>query len=260
MCEIASTISGCLGTHQRTAPVLALSGQRTGELIAQALVLTEHISDLTAAYTDITGRHIRVRTDMTLQLGHETLAETHHLGITLPSRREIRTALGTAHRQGRERVLERLLEREELHDTQVHTRVETDTAFVRTDGAVHLNTETAVDLHLTLIVHPRHTEHNDPFGLYNTFHHFLLAQVRICHNHRSNALNYFFYCLMKLVFTGVFADEVGHKTVHIHLSLFIHFRKESKIRGKVTKKILHTQVYAEKIFHSQKKFAHVIFF
>ena len=37
--------------------------------------------------------------EVTLQLGHETLAETHHFCITLATRREIRSSFGTTHWQ-----------------------------------------------------------------------------------------------------------------------------------------------------------------
>ena len=100
--------------------------------------------------------------------------------------------------------------------------METDTAFVRTDGRVHLHTETTVDLHLALVIHPRHAEHDHALGLHHALHHFLLAQVRVRHYHRCYRVHYFFDCLVKLFLTGVLSDEVRHKSVHIHLCLFVH--------------------------------------
>ena len=45
--------------------------------------------------------------------------------------------------------------------------MEAQAAFVRTDGAVHLNAKTSVDVHLALVVHPGHPEHDHPFGFHN---------------------------------------------------------------------------------------------
>ena len=221
-CEIASAVTGSFRTHERTAPHLTFTGQRTGELVTESFVLTEHESDLTTTHTDVTGRNVCIRSDMTLQLGHETLAETHHLSVGFATRREVRTTLGTTHRKGREGIFERLLESQELHDREVHGSMKTDTAFVRTDSAVHLHAETAVDLHFALIIHPRNAEHNHTFGLDDALHHLLLAQIGIRHNHRSYRLNNFFDCLVKLVLSWVFLDEVRHESVHIRLGLFVH--------------------------------------
>src|SRR3712207_7932937 len=52
------------------------------------------------------------------ELGHERLAEPHHLGVALPLRVEVGAPLAAAHRQRRERVLEDLLEREELQQAE----------------------------------------------------------------------------------------------------------------------------------------------
>lgn len=43
--------------------------------------------------------------------------------------------------------------------------METQPALVGTDRAVHLDTETAIDLHFALIIHPRHPEGNRAFRL-----------------------------------------------------------------------------------------------
>ena len=226
LCEITCAVARCFRTHEATAPVLTFTRQGTRELIAQALVLTEHKADLATAHTDIAGRHVGVCTDMTLKLRHKTLAETHHLGVTLAARREVRTTLGATHRQGRQRVLKRLLEGQELHNTEVHARVETDTTFIRTDSAIHLNAETAVDLHLALIVHPRHAEHDHALGFYDALHHFLLTQIRVCHDHRSYTLYYFANSLVKLLLARVFTYEVRHKSVHPCLCLLVHKAKK----------------------------------
>ena len=200
---------------------------------------------------------------MTLQLRHETLAETHHLCIALSSRREITAAFGSTHREGRQRILECLLEGKELHNTKVHARVEADTAFVRTDSGVHLHAETAVDLYFALIVHPWHTEHDHALRLYDSLHHFLLAQIRIGHNHRSHRLHYFFYGLVKLFLTGVFSDQLRHEAVHIGLRLFVHFCTFFVVKQKLRTKlqiILHICKIAYKNFRKISVPLHMSFF
>ena len=159
---------------------------------------------------------------MALQFGHETLAEPHYLRIGLAARGEVGTAFRTAHRERGKRVLEGLLEGEEFHDTQVHTCVEADTAFVGTDGGVHLYAEAAIDLHLALVVHPRHAEHNHALGFDHALQHFLLAQVGISEHHRCYAFQHFFYSLMKLQFTRILTHQFSHKLVNVLLNLFVH--------------------------------------
>ena len=43
----------------------------------QLLVHAEHVSHLTTAYTNITGRHIGIGAYVSPELHHESLAETH---------------------------------------------------------------------------------------------------------------------------------------------------------------------------------------
>jgi hypothetical protein len=54
-----------------------------------------------------------------------------------------------------------LLETKELEDRQVDTGVESKTALVGTKSRVELDTETSVDLEVTLVVAPNNTELND---------------------------------------------------------------------------------------------------
>src|SRR5699024_136506 len=86
------------------------------------------------------------------------LAEAHDLGVGLAARIEVRAALAAADGHAGERVLEDLLEAQELHDAQVHRGVETQSALVRAQRGVEFHTETAVDLHAAFIVGPRDTE------------------------------------------------------------------------------------------------------
>ena len=58
-------------------------------------------------------------TDILVQLHHKSLTEAHNLGIALASRREVGAALTSAHGQSGKRILESLLEAEELQYAEV---------------------------------------------------------------------------------------------------------------------------------------------
>src|SRR5690606_18986910 len=116
--------------HLRAAPADALAGDRTGLVpVAEPAVLAEEVADLAAAHADVAGRHIRVLADVAGELGHERLAEAHHLGVRPAVRVEVAAALGPADTLPGERVLEDLLEAQELHDAEVHARVEAEPAL-----------------------------------------------------------------------------------------------------------------------------------
>jgi hypothetical protein len=118
---------------------------------------------------DVAGRDISELTDVAVQLGHERLAEAAHLGVAPPLRVEIRPALGPTDGQGGQRVLEDLLEREELEQPQIHGRVEAEPTLVGTDRAAHLHAEAPVELDLAAVVDPRDSEDDDPLGLRHAF-------------------------------------------------------------------------------------------
>src|SRR5581483_5512225 len=137
--EVDGAVAGCLRPDQRSAPLDALAGQDARELVADPLVLAEEVPDLSTADADVAGRHVGVRADVALELGHERLAKAHDLSVALALRVEVRPALATAHRKGGERVLEDLLERQELEQAEVDRGVEAEPALVGADGAVHLD-------------------------------------------------------------------------------------------------------------------------
>jgi hypothetical protein len=109
-----------------------------------------------------------------IELEHEGLAEAHDLAVRLALGIEVRAALCTAHRKRRERVLEDLLEAQELQDREVHGRMQADAALVGPDGRVELDAIAAVDLDLALVVHPGNTEHDDTLRLYQALEQSLL--------------------------------------------------------------------------------------
>ena len=163
--EIDRAIAGRLGADQRAAIFEALAGQHAGELVGDALVLAEHVADLARADADVAGRHVDVRADVAVELGHEALAEAHDLAVALALGVEVRAALAAAHRQAGQRVLEGLLEGEELQHALGDRGVEADPALVRADRVVVLDAAAALDADIAVVVLPADAEGDDPIGL-----------------------------------------------------------------------------------------------
>src|SRR5690606_29834456 len=91
----------------------------------------------------------------------------HHLAVGLALRVEIGPALAAAHREAGERILEGLLERQELEHALVHARMEAQPALVRADRVVVLDAVTALHADVAGIVLPADAERNDAVGLGN---------------------------------------------------------------------------------------------
>jgi hypothetical protein len=136
--HVDDAVAGRLGPDVRPAPREALAGEDADELVAQALVRAEQERDLARAGADVARGDVRVRADVPGQLGHERRAEAADLAVGLALGVEVRAALAAAHGEPRERVLERLLEAEELEDRQVHGRVQAQAALVRPERGVVL--------------------------------------------------------------------------------------------------------------------------
>ena len=215
LCKITCAITRCFRAQTTSTPILAFTRQCACKLIAKAFVLAKHKAYFARPYAYIARRNIRVSANMTEQLRHETLAETHHLCIGLATRREITSTFRAAHRQSGQTILECLLKSKELHNTQVHTCMEADTAFVRANSAIHLHAITTIYLHFSTIIHPRHAEHDYALRLYHSFQHFRIQQIRISHHIRSHTFHYFADSLMKLQFARVFANQLCHKGIDI---------------------------------------------
>src|SRR5699024_6564424 len=111
------------------------------------------------------GGHVGVFADVAVELGHERLAKAHDLALRAPLGIEVRAALAAADGQPGERVLEHLLEAEELDHAQVDRRMKTQAALVRPERRVELDPETTVDLNLAAVVDPGHPEDDLAFGL-----------------------------------------------------------------------------------------------
>ena len=146
----------------------------------------------------------------------------HYFVIGLAFRVEVRAALAAAHRQRRQAVFEGLLEGEELQNAQVYRRVETDAAFIGADRAVHFDAVAFVDLDLPLVVEPRNAEHHDSFGFGDAFQDFHFLEHGIFEDVRGQRFYDLVYGLVKLFFTRISGDDIGHEIVDILLNVFFH--------------------------------------
>ena len=157
-CQIKQSIAGRLCPCKRTAVCKPLTGQHAFILIANPLILSVHIADLTTSHTDITCRYIGICSNMSVKLCHETLAERHHLSVRFSLGIKIAAALTAADRQSCQRILKDLLKPQELNNTKINGRMESQTSLIGTDRTVKLHTESIVHLYLSLVIHPGNTK------------------------------------------------------------------------------------------------------
>lgn len=62
---------------------LRFASEDSDKLVSQPLVLAIHEANFTPAYADVSCWHIRVCSNVPVQLSHETLTEPHHFRIRL---------------------------------------------------------------------------------------------------------------------------------------------------------------------------------
>src|SRR5690606_3131711 len=110
------------------------------------LVLSEEEAYFAAADSYITGRNISIRSDMSEQFRHKTLAEPHNLIIGFPLWIKIRTTFSSSHGKGCEAVLEYLLECQEFQYSKIHCGMKSKASFVGSNGTIHFDPESPVDL------------------------------------------------------------------------------------------------------------------
>ena len=151
---------------------------------------------------------------MPVELAHEGLAEAHDLAVALALRVEIRPTLAAAQRKGREGVLVDLLEGEELQNTEIHGRVEAQTALVRADRAVHLDPVAAVHLNRSFIIDPGDPEDDDPFRLHHAVEDLALQILRISFEQRPDRLDDFASRLMEFELGRGSVNEIIHEPVN----------------------------------------------
>src|SRR5690606_14796297 len=87
-------VAGGLLAHLGPAPGQALAGEHPRLVaVGDPLVLAEQVAPLRLADAGGTGRDVGVLADVAVQLGHERLAEPHHLAVGAALGVEVRAAL-----------------------------------------------------------------------------------------------------------------------------------------------------------------------
>jgi hypothetical protein len=96
-----------------------------------------------------------------------------------------------------------LLEAEEFEDTCIDGGMEPEAALVWANRAVELKPESPVDVDITLIILPRHAEHNLSFRLDQSLKNLSLNILRMFLKHRAQTIQHLFDRLKELRLTGV---------------------------------------------------------
>jgi hypothetical protein len=146
-----------------------------------------------------------------IQLAHQGLAKAHHLAVALALGVEVAAALAAAHGQRGQRVLEGLLEAQELQDRQVDAGVKAHAALVGADGHVVLHAEGPVDLGLALVVHPRHAELDGALGLDQALQQAVVAVLGMRVQKGPQRDHHLAHGLQELGLVGVAALDGAHE-------------------------------------------------
>ena len=205
--EVNAAVAGRFRTDQGTAPVEALAGENAGEFIADSLVLSEKVADFAAAYADVPGGNVRIRTDVALKLRHEALAEAHHFIVAFALGVEVGAALAAAHGKSGEGVFENLFKAQEFEDAQIHAGMEAEAALVRSDGAVEFHAVSAVHLDLPLVVDPRHAEQDGSFRFNDPFQNRVIFVLGIRGQDRFDRAEHFLNSLDEFFFVTVLGSD-----------------------------------------------------
>ena len=122
--HVYNTVTGSLCTDQGTSEGKTLSCKDTLIKATDSLILSEEITDLTSADTDVTSRNICICADIFAKLCHKALAECHNLSVRFTLRIEVGATFSTADRKTCKRVFKGLLKTKEFQDTLIYRRME----------------------------------------------------------------------------------------------------------------------------------------
>ena len=212
--------AGGLRPDQAAAVGEALAGQHAVFIrVPDALVLAEQIADLLAANAEIARRHVDVRTDVAVQLGHKRLTEAHDLVVAAAAGIEVGAALAAADGQARQAVLKRLLKGQKLHDRQVDGRMKPESALVRADRAVVLHAVAAVDMRQTGIVLPDDAEADHALRLHHALEQGGPLVFGVALDHRLQRGENLLHRLQELRFARI----LGARFLQYPLNVCVHF-------------------------------------
>ena len=99
--EEHGTVACRFSPHLRTTELKPFAGQHTDKAVGDAFVLAKHVTDFSAANTDITRGDIGVLTNMAIEFGHEGLAKPHDFVVAFALGVEVGPAFAAAHGKAR---------------------------------------------------------------------------------------------------------------------------------------------------------------
>ena len=100
--------------------------------------------------------------------------------------------------------------------------MEADTALIWADSAARLDTEAAVDLDLSSVVHPGDAEDDDALRFNYPFQDFLVHEVGVVHHEGGYAFHNFPHGLVELFLTGIPGYNGAHEALDVIVDEFVH--------------------------------------
>ncbi len=94
--------------------------------------------------------------------------------------------------------------------------MKTKAPFIRSNGAVHLNPKTPVNMHLFLVINPGYPEEDNPLRFNNPLHNTLVPVKRILIQDRFYRFYHLGHCLVEFSLIRI---PVGYKFDAVHFSL-----------------------------------------
>src|SRR5690606_33437821 len=145
---------------------------------------------------------------MSIEFGHERLAEPHDFSVGAAPRIEIRATLAAADRQSSESILEDLLETQELHDPDIDRRVEAQAALIRPQRRVELDAESAIDADHVLVVHPGYAKDDLALRLADALDQGIVRIFGMLGDYPAQALQHLLDRLQEFGFAGISPEHV----------------------------------------------------
>ena len=215
--EVQGAEAGGFRTEDGASPGAALAGEDAGVIFAcELLVHSIEEADFAAAYAHVACRDILIGAYALPQLEHKGLAEAHYLGVALAHGVKVAAALGAAHREGGEGVLEGLLEAEELEHRRGHCLVETKTSLVGAYGAVELDAIAGIGLDLACVVDPGDAEGEYAVRLNYPFHYLGSLEFGVLVVDILDRLENLLHCLQILFLQWILGLEFRHYCFGFH--------------------------------------------
>src|SRR6056297_1151270 len=116
--------------------------------------------------------------------------------------------------------------------------MKTQSSLIRSNGAIHFNTKTTVDVNIPPVVDPRNTKNNNPLRNNHSFQYFFLNETWIFHHIIGKRFNNPLNSLVKLRLPRIFLLQVNHKIFSKFFWFFeIHYSKFLIIHGGLKKKL-----------------------